>query len=743
MQTSNRRALTIGAFVVALLAAGGGQAQPPSPGEAQPVQGAPAAPPWMNTALSPDQRAHLVQAQMTQDEELILVRGYNWFPSAGYVPGIPRLGIPELRESDASLGVANGGHMRPGDQATALPASILTASSWNAMLAHDAGVMLGTEIRAKGFNVVLDGGVNLTRDPRGGRTFEYAGEEPLLAGVIAGEVVRGAQEQHIISTAKHFALNDQESGRFTMSANIEEGPMRESDLLAFEIAIEHGKPGAIMCAYNRVNGIYACENDFLLNRVLKGDWAYPGFVLSDWGAVHSAGLAANSGLDQESAAKADSQAFFGDPLKQAVASGEVSADRLHDMAHRILRSMFVQGLFDFPASPQPIAAEADAAIAGRVAEEGIVLLKNGTSLLPLSKPKRIVVIGARADIGVLSGGGSSQVVPVGDTPEQEILVPGPVSSNPKKGAKIPGDIVIYDPPSPLAAIRAQAPDADVSFDDGTDIARATSAAKESDVAIVFAQQWMREGRDVPNLSLPGDQDALIDAVAGVNPRTVVVLETGGPVLMPWLSKAASVLEAWYPGQGGAEAIARILFGAANPSGHLAVTFPMREDQLPHPSPPAAIRTSADLNYTEGANVGYRWFEAQNLTPLFPFGYGLSYTTFRFSKLVVQGGATLTASYDVTNGGTRAGKAVAQVYAEPPQGAAREVRRLIGWSKVELKPGETRHLSITADPRLLAHYDVATRTWHVAAGNYLVSLCGSSADPASYAWTHLDERRIKP
>jgi beta-glucosidase len=303
--------------------------------------------------------------------------------------------------------------------------------------------------------------------------------------------------------------------------------------------------------------------------------------------------------------------------------------------------------------------------------------------------------------------------------------------------------VIYDPPSPLAAIRTQAPDADVQFDDGTDIARAVAAAKDADVAIVFGQQWMREGRDVPNLSLPGKQDALIDAVAGANPRTVVVLETGGPVVMPWLSKASAVLEAWYPGQGGAEAIARILFGAANPSGHLAVTFPMREDQLPRPAPPYTIQSHADVAYTEGANVGYRWFEAQNLTPLFPFGYGLSYTTFRFSKLVVQAGASPTASFDITNTGTRAGEAVAQVYAEPPQGLAREVRRLIGWSKVELAPDETSHVKVTADPRLLAHYDVATRTWHVAAGNYLISLCGSSADAASYAWVHLDERTMKP
>src|SRR5207248_209263 len=292
-------------------------------------------------------------------------------------------------------------------------------------------------------------------------------------------------------------------------------------------------------------------------------------------------------------------------------------------------------------------------------EEGIVLLKNGNALLPLMHPKRILVIGAHADLGVLSGGGYSQVVPVGNDPSQEILVPGPVASNPKKGAQVPGDIMVYDPPSPLAAIRAQAPDADVRFDDGTNVARAAAAARDADVVLLFAQQWMREGRDVPNLSLPDDQDALIDAVASANSRAIVLLETGGPVLMPWLSKAGAVVEAWYPGQGGAMAIARILFGVTNPSGHLAVTVPQSEDQLPRPNPPATIQTSAEMTYTEGANVGYRWFESQKRTPLFPFGYGLSYTSFRFGGLVVQGGATLIATFDVTNTGARAGKAVAQ------------------------------------------------------------------------------------
>ncbi len=754
-------------LAVTAFANAGSRAQAPS--QTVPQSPLSAMAPWMNASLPPDDRADLVQAQMAQDEELTLVRGYlgvaaprtrspqpawmlqNLPSSAGYVPGIPRLGIPALRETDASLGVANGRHMRPGDQATALPASILTASTWNAALAHDAGVMLGTETRDKGFNVLLDGGVDLAREPRNGRTFEYTGEDPLLAGVIAGEVIRGAQEQHVLSTAKHYALNDQESGRFQMNANMDEAAMRESDLLAFEIAIEHGAPGAVMCAYNKVNGVYACENDLLLNKVLKAEWGYPGFVLSDWGAVHSAAMAANNGLDQESASVLDKQDFFAEPLKQAVASGDVSSARLHDMAHRILRSMFVHGLFDYPVSPKPIATEADAAVAERTAEEGIVLLKNQNNLLPLAHPQRIAVIGAHADLGVLSGGGSSQVIPVGDDAGNEILVGGPVTNVPKVGVQVPSEIMVYDPPAPLATIRALAGGASVAFDDGTDVARAAAVAKAADIAIVFAQQWMREGRDVPGLSLPANQDVLIDAVASANPHTIVVLETGGPVVMPWLAKAAAVMEAWYPGQGGAQAIARTLFGLANPSGRLAITFPQSEAQLPHPSPSIAIQSSLDVNYAEGANVGYKWFEAQKLTPLFPFGYGLSYTSFRYGGLSAQGGTTVTVGFDVTNAGARLGKAVAQIYAAPPAqiyaappaADGRDVRRLIGWSKVDLKPGETQHVSVTADPRLLAHFDAAAHKWHVAAGNYLVSLGESSATAAAYAWVHVDESTIKP
>jgi beta-glucosidase len=726
------------------------------------------APPWMNTALMPDQRADLIEAQMTRDEELTLVHGYLgiYVPNrayrmqpeairgdlpnaAGYVPGIPRLGIPSLTESDASLGVANGGHMRPGDTATALPSSALTAATWNADLAYQGGAMIAQEARAKGFNVLLAGGNNLVRDPRGGRSFEYVSEDPLLAGVMAGESIRGIQDQRIISTTKHYALNDQETMRTLIDARIDEAAARESDLLAFEIAIEHGDPGAVMCAYNRVNGVYACENDWLLNRVLKTDWGYRGFVLSDWGAVHSTVDAANNGLDQESSNSSDAQDYFGDALKDAVADGRVSEARLHDMVHRILRTMFAKGLFDSPPIKGPINVAADTLIAQRDAEEGIVLLRNDRGLLPLKAgTQRIVVIDGEADIGMLSGAGSSQVIPNGSDSTTEVLI-GRAAWIDRKKPQASMDRVVYDPPAPLSAIRAEAPNAQIQFDRGDDIEQAAAIAKGADIVIVFAQQWMREGADAPDLSLHGDQDALIDALVSCNPNTIVVLETGGAVLMPWLAKSAAVVEAWYAGSGGAAALARVLFGKVNPSGHLPVTFPQSEDQLPRPTIPGLARQTLPsamppaMDFPEGSNAGYRWFEQKKLVPLFPFGFGLSYASFTFANLSVKGGSTLSAEFDVRNTSTVAGKTVAELYATPPSPDGSAVARLIGWSKVDLKPAETRHVSVTADPRLLAQFDTTAHAWRIAAGDYGVSLGNSSVDIRASATAHLDAATIRP
>ncbi len=719
--------------------------------------------PWMNSSLSSDERADLLQAQMTDDESLGLVIGYMGSKlhftfakpapaalvpilpgTAGFVPGIPRLGIPGLAETDAGIGIANSLQMRPGDIATVFPSGLAAAATWNPALAFSEGQAIAQEARDRGFNLVLDGALNLAREPRGGRTFEYAGEDPLLAGTTAGEEIRGIQSKDVISTTKHFALNDQENGRGILSANIKEGPARESDLLAFEIAIEHGDPGAVMCAYNRYNSVYACENDFLLNHVLKQDLGYKGWVLSDWGAVHSTAAAANAGLDQESASGFDRKEYFGQPLKDALAAGQVPPARLHDMVHRILRSMFVHGLFDDP--PAKTTPANHIAQAQQSAAEAIVLLKNDANTLPLaSEARSIAIIGAHADVGMLSGGGSSQVEPVSGSFTSEFPVGGGVVVLPNGARILPLNREIYDPPSPLAALAARAPKAKLRFAPGTDIDEAVRLARQSDIAIVFAQQWMTEGVDVPNLSLPGNQDALIDAVASANPHTIVVLETGGPILMPWRDKVPAIVEAWYAGSGGAAALAQVLFGDVDASGRLPITFPANENQLPHPTliDPDDANRPFDISFPEGSDVGYRWFEHQGLVPLFPFGFGLSYTSFRIDDLQATGGTTLTASANVTNTGNREALETVEFYASPTVRDASVAPRLIGWSKVDLKPGETRRVTVTADPRLLAHFEAADSRWHIDPGNCIVLAGASVLDIAAKTEVPLAAQTIKP
>ena len=387
-------------------------------------------------------RADALVKAMTLDEKLQLIHGYfppmakpdhpiAMIPSAGHIPGIPRLGIPTLRESDASLGVANQINQRKGDVATALPAGLATAATFNPQLAYEGGAMIGSEARAKTFNVLLAGGTNLTRDPWAGRNFEYLGEDPLLAGIMVGEHIKGVESNHIVSTIKHFALNSQETGRTVLDARIDKSALRESDLLAFEMGIEIGQPGSVMCAYNKINGDYACENDWLLNTVLKKDWGFKGWVMSDWGAVHSTRKAAMDGLDQESGQELDDARYFGKDFAAAVRDGQIPMSRLDDMVRRILYGVIESGLMDHPVpdSPQPIDYAAHARVAQRVAEQGSVLLKNDGNLLPLAKTARkIVLIGAHADVGVLSGGGSSQVRSVGGVPVEIPLTSGAAAS---------------------------------------------------------------------------------------------------------------------------------------------------------------------------------------------------------------------------------------------------------------------------------------------------------------------------
>ncbi len=700
-----------------------------------------------------DRRAAETERQMQTDERTTLTHGLWAIPlipnvtipsgavlGAGYVTGIPRLKVPALIETDASLGVSYIAGLRK-DGATALPSATAMGSTWNPDLIRRGSAMIAGEARAKGFNVLLGGGINLMRDPRNGRTFEYFGEDPLHSGVLGGAAIAGVQSQHVLSTVKHFALNAQETGRHAVDGRIADDAFRMSDLLAFELAIEQGKPGAVMCAYNRVNGAPACGSDYLLNRVLKQDWRYPGFVMSDWGAVGALDYAL-AGLDQQSGAQIDKQVFFGKPLAEAAARDPVYARRVADMNRRVLRSIYTVGLDVDPPVKASIDFAANAAVARAVADEGIVLLRNQNALLPLSKDVRsIVVIGGYADAGVLSGGGSTQVQPVG----------GPAVSLPMGGE---GPLAKYNNQTfhgtaPLGAIRALAPKAKVTFVDGRYPAEAAAAAKRADVAIVFATQWMAEGADVPDLSLPGGQDATITAVAAANPKTVVVLETGGPVLMPWLDRTGAVLEAWYGGARGGDAIAAAIFGDVNPSGRLPVTFPASVDQLPRPDLPYAGMIDRDfaagvaagksypIDYDiEGADVGYRWFARKGAAPLFPFGFGLSYTTFDYGAPTLTGGARPRARATIRNSGTRAGGEVLQLYlVATPRG---RTLRLAGFTKVALQPGASATAAIPVEPRLLA--DSKGGRWSMPAGAYGFALGRSATDLGPVVTINLPARQ---
>ena len=694
---------------------------------------------------SPDVRARSVEAQMTDEERFTLLHGVmslpmgdykgppldlGNLPGAGYFPGIPRLGIPVLHETDASLGVTNPMGVRGSDTATALPCGLALGASFDPQLARRAGEMLGREASAKGFNVLLGGGMNLVRDPRNGRNFEYLSEDPLLSGILAGEEVSGTQAQQVISTIKHYALNANETNRTKLDAIIEPAALRESDLLAFQIAIERGQPGSVMCAYNKINGVYSCGNSYLQNEVLKQAWSYPGWVMSDWGAVRSVDYA-NQGLDQESGSQLDLQVWFDAPLKGEVAAGRVSRQRLSEMVRRILRSIYAVGVDQ--ASPKILDAARDGAIALEEAREGMVLLKNEGSILPLADTvKSIAVIGGHANIGVLSGGGSSQVTPPG----------GYAATNPLggDGEMSASRVERYSGSSPLAELAKRSSGARVMYDPGIYPASAAALAKRADVAVVFVTKVESEGYDSPDLALPAGQDAIIAAVAAANPNTVVVLETGNPVAMPWKDSAKAILAAWYPGQAGGQAIAEILTGAVNPSGRLPVSFPIGVQDLPRPELPGfgtPEGTPTTVHYSEGADVGYRWFANTSRTPLYPFGYGLSYTRFSYSGLRVSGGKSVTARFVVRNDGQHAGADVPQLYLT--ERGQTKTLRLLGFERVTLEPGASREVQIVVDPRLLASFDAGHKQWRIDGGSYAVTLTQAAGMPGGSAAVDLKAR----
>jgi beta-glucosidase len=682
----------------------------------------------MDKSLAPDQRADLVMEQMTLDEKITLVHGTGGFAAsgprsnggAGVIEGIPRLGLPDLQLADSAVGVRAAAER--GRYATLLPSTIGEAATWNLKLAWAYGDVIGRELRDQQYNVSLGGGVDITREPRNGRNFEYQGEDPVLAGKMLAQFVKGLQSNRVIGDVKHYAFNDQETGRDIGNVLLGKRAARETDLLAFEIAIEEGQPGMVMCSYNKLNGDWACENSYLLTDVLKKAWGFQGFVLSDWGGTHTTAKAALAGLDNEE----PGGNFFGAALKKAVEGGEVPLARLNDMVHRILRTEFASGIVDDPPKGRVVDPFRGADTAQEIAEQSMVLLKNAGNQLPLNAAtvKSIAVIGSHADAGMISGGGSAQVDPPGSGPSPW------------------GGPAVLFPTPPLKAIRAKASKAKVEYNDGTDLAAAAALAKSSEVAIVFVNQPTSEGRDLPTLTLPFEQDKLVSAVAAANPHTVVVLETGGAAAMPWIGQVSAAIEVWYPGIRGEVALANILFGDVNPTGKLPVSFAKNDADLPHPQiagmtppppPPAGAEAGRggrgrgrmapfDIDYSEGLKVGYKWFDAEKKDPLFAFGYGLSYTTYAYSGLKA---GLDSVTFTVRNTGKRAGAEIAQVYAGLPSAAQEPPKRLVAWERIPLAQGESKTVTLAIDPKFLSIFNEEKDGWELLQGDYQFFVGGSS------------------
>jgi beta-glucosidase len=659
--------------------------------------------PGSATAQSADARAKKLVGQMTLDEKLEELHGISDATHFRYVPGIARLGIPPLRVANGPAGVGPAGD-RPQLPATALPAPISLAATWDVNAAHLYGVIIGKEARDLRDGLLEGPDINIMRAPQNGRTFEAYGEDPYLTGQIAVQVIQGIQSQHVIANVKHYDANNQETGRFKINEVIGERALHEIYLPAFHASVQQGQVASVMCAYPRVNGAFNCQNELLLNQILKGRWRFSGFVTSDFGATHSTVPSALTGLDLEMPAGK----YFGDDLKAAVESGKVPKSVIDDKLVRRFRTMMEIGVFDHPPQRAPIPAKQDGAVACRLAEEGMVLLKNTGGLLPLNpaRLRSIAVIGPYAAQAMAGGGGSSRVTPL-------------YSVDPVEGIR-----------------RRAGPHITVNFADGGEIPLAAVMARSADVAIVMVGDRETEGRDHP-ISLSDNQDQLIEAVARANPHTIVVLKTGSPVLMPWADRVPAILEAWYPGEEDGNAAAAPLFGDVDPSGRLPVTFPKTMADLPANTPAQYPGDHGVVHYSEGVFVGYRHYDAQDIQPLFPFGFGLSYTTFAFKHLTIKlapvspGRFVLhaTIQLDITNTGKRAGADVVELYVGIPSTHAvpEPPKQLKGFERLELNPGETGRANFELGAPSFAYWDVHTHGWMVAPGTYRIMVGSSSRE----------------
>lgn len=664
-----------------LLAVAGSSAAAPGP------CGSTASRPWCDRGLSADRRAGLLLKAMTLDEKLDLMAGddavgpFNTEKSPdaheGTVNGIPRLGVPTVvMAGGGPAGIRQG----PG---TAMPAPIALGAGFSPADAARYGRLVGDEGRRKGNDIVLGPALDVLRLPNAGRGYESYGEDPYLTGVLGASWVKAAQKQGVLSMVKHYPANNQETDRYQMNAVVDSRTMREIYLPPFEAAIRKGRAAAVMCGYNRVNGRPSCSNGTFLNQILRGAWGFQGFVASDWlvGAKDTAG-SVRGGMDLEMPI---GLVYSKDRLTQALREGKITRAQIDRRVRSYLRTLFAYGVFDrarYRNRPQTIDVGANNRVAQSIAENGITLLKN-KGVLPLKTGTRVAVIGSSAS-DYISGGGSSRVTP-------------------------------RNPVTVLQGIRARAGGA-VSYSDGSSLAEAAAAARRADVAVVVVSDEREEAEDLKCISLkcaaPGreDQDALIRRVAAANRNTVVVMQTGGPVLTPWRGGVAALVQAWYPGERGGTAVARVLYGDTDPGGRLPVTFPITGVK--------AAKGGA-VRYTERLQVGYRRYNARRLPVAYPFGFGLSYTTFKYGNLKVRGGKV---QVTVRNTGRRTGTAVPQLYLTFPRPAGEPPRQLKGFKKIKLKPGQARRVTFTLDKRSLS---VWKNGWKTVRGCYTVEVGASS------------------
>ncbi len=656
--------------------------------------------PWLDNSIAvPTRVAELLRAMTPlQEATLLHLRQYN--PDIGYegsTPAIPQLCIPMVTEQDGAAGVATGM-----TQVTQLPAPIADAAAFDPTLASLYGSVIGSEDATKGIDLALSPTINIDRSPLWGRSYETLGEDPYLTATLAAPLIRGIQSNRVVSVVKHFAVYNQETARSTPAddAIVSERALHEIYLPAFAAAVQNGNAGAIMCSYNLVNGTPACQDASLIDGVLRQDWHFQGPVRSDCNSVYAQGPAIAVGISQVKC----TPLYNPTALAAAVASGRMSRATLDGLARPLLTVLMTYNLIG---DPHPLEADdvatspAHRAVALKAEEEGAVLLKNSGNLLPLNLAKvgSLALIGPADGTPMPAGFGAMHVLPT-------------------------------DPVTALAALRA-ALGARVRDADGSDIAAAASLARHSQIAVVVVNDIEAERHDRTTLALPAGQDALVSAVAAANPRTVVVLETGSAVLMPWLRSVPAVLETWYPGETAGTALVDLLSGRVNPSGKLPVTFPVSQSAMPDSTPATFGGVNGRTLYLDDIAVGYRWYQTNGVTPAFPFGFGLSYTQFRLSHLQVHAvpGGDVTVAATITNSGRVAGADVVQCYIGDPPALGEAPRQLRGYQRVQLAPGQSQRVTMTLRPDDLATWNSSLHRFVVTPGTYTISV-GDGSDAAS-------------